>query len=225
MKNLLSNKNLEFTNVKEEQLYSNVLDWGCGFGRATELLLKQDTKPKSYIGIEIDKERYNHCMKTFSKEKNCKFLWIPKNDYIKHPTFGIKNPTYSIPVSGKSISLFLAYSVFTHLYYDQMQFFLKEIFKLLKDDGIAVTTWFLINRNIFPILSEMQYCIYVNEFNSTQAIYVDFEQVKKMIDDAGLEIIKMRMPGVMGHQAELFLAKKGVFKKEEIGIFKNIIGY
>ena len=50
--NLLTSKNLEFTNLTDEKIYSTVLDWGCGFGRVTEILLNQTTVPKKYIGIE-----------------------------------------------------------------------------------------------------------------------------------------------------------------------------
>src|SRR5213076_2712177 len=65
--------------------------------------------------------------------------------------------------SSNQFSFVIAHSVFTHLYKEQTEYYVEEIARIMTDDGIARTTWFLFDRATFPMLFEFQVCLFINE--------------------------------------------------------------
>jgi len=88
-------------------------------------------------------------------------------------------------------TLFIAHSVFTHLYSDQTEYYLKEAIRILKPTGVLYTTWFLFNRDFFPVLAPHQQCLYMNEIVPIQAVYYDWDWLLQLFKRLDIVILKV----------------------------------
>ena len=67
------------------------------------------------------------------------------------------------PVDDGNFSLVIAHSLFTHLLRRQSLFYLKEIARILRPDGVAFTSWFFFDRASFPFLTNGPYSLLASE--------------------------------------------------------------
>ncbi|HXK11663.1 MAG TPA: hypothetical protein VMT70_18610 [Vicinamibacteria bacterium] len=102
----------------------------------------------------------------------------------------------------------IAISVFTHLYSRQALYYLREVARILRQDGTALTTWFFFDRDSFPCLVEGPFSLFAGESDPTQAVLHDrcwfVETVRKM----GLGVQSTTPPPVAGHQWTVCLTKR-----------------
>lgn len=132
------------------------MDIGCGTG-----LLALASKPflgkdGEFTGIDV-------------MEKNIKFCrehYPPANFKFMH--FDVKNTSYAptqkgfkltLPAKCESSNLVTALSVWTHLNEEDAMFYFNEIYRVLKPDGKAIITFFLLDetyRNSLDIRSRQE---------------------------------------------------------------------
>jgi SAM-dependent methyltransferase len=118
-----------------------------------------------------------------------------------------RQATAPFPVPSHEFSLVVAHSVFTHLYKEQTAYYIGEIARILTDDGIARTTWFLFDRATFPMLFDFQVCLFINETDPTNAVIYDWRWLLDLLRQHGLRVVHTIPSVVRGHQWELYLAK------------------
>lgn len=122
---------------------NNILDVGCGTGLlaiASEPFLGQNGK---YTGIDVRKKDIDFCREHYP-DQNFEFIH-----------FDVKNPAYAPaqkdiqskwPVESESFDLATALSVWTHLNEDDALFYFREISRILKPNGKAIVTFFLLDE-------------------------------------------------------------------------------
>lgn len=101
---------------------TRVLDFGCGWGRILRFFLK-DASLSNLYGVELLDELTQACRQTFDSEN---FHTIKNDGSIPHPD--------------SSFDVVFANSVFSHLDEELNLHWVKEIHRVLKDDGVAVLT-------------------------------------------------------------------------------------
>lgn len=135
----------------EQKTGNNILDIGCGTG-----LLGISAEPfvdegGIYTGIDVMADDINFCKSHFHAD-NYRFIH-----------FDVANATYasaqdkelkSWPVEDKSQDLVTALSVWTHLNETDAMFYMKEINRVLKDDGKAIITFFDLDQDYYDSLSK-----------------------------------------------------------------------
>jgi SAM-dependent methyltransferase len=95
-----------------------------------------------------------------------------------------------------SISLF---SIFTHFYQADIERYLREMRRVLRPGGLAVTTWFVFDQTRLPrIISDKSAYPMIHELNTAtrysddtdplRAIAFDEALVRQMVAEAGLQI-------------------------------------
>jgi SAM-dependent methyltransferase len=106
--------------------YRFVLDFGCGCGRIARQLIQQEHRPERYIGVDIHTGMIDWCRSNLAPA-------APGFEFIHHDVFnlglnpGKDKPLFrSLPVENRTVSLMVAWSVFTHLLESQAEFYLKE---------------------------------------------------------------------------------------------------
>ncbi len=61
-----------------------------------------------------------------------------------------------LPLDDSEITLFNAFSVFTHTVQDQAEYYLREAVRVLRPTGALHATWFLFDKTAFPMMQDFQ---------------------------------------------------------------------
>lgn len=112
------------------------------------------------------------------------------------------------PSADDSFGLVVAISVFTHVNQEHARLYLAEVARVLRTDGVAVTTWFLFDKREFPMMQEDQSALFINECNYTNAVIFDREWVIDAANQAGLTLVEAVPPEIRGFQWRLHFARR-----------------
>jgi SAM-dependent methyltransferase len=180
--------------------YQSILDFGCGCGRVARQLIQQEHCPEHYIGVDIHAGMINWCRENLTPA-------APGFNFIHHDVFNLGlNPGkdkplfHSLPVEDRTISLMVAWSVFTHLLESQTEFYLQEAARVLRPDGILWSTWFLFDKRNFPMMQEFQNALFINHIDPSNAVVFDYFWLTRKVNKLGMKIVYIAPPAVKGFQ-------------------------
>jgi SAM-dependent methyltransferase len=198
---------LIFPYVSDPTQYRTVFDFGCGCGRIARQLMVQNPPPERYVGIDINRGMIAWCQRHLTEFDRA-------FQFHHHDVWNLglgpdntRQPTAPFPVGSSEFSLVIAHSVFTHLYKDQTEFYLAEIARILTDEGVARTTWFLFDRTTFPMMFDFQVSLFINETDPSNAVIYDWRWLLNVMDAKGLRVTHTVPALLRGHQWELYLEK------------------
>ena len=184
-----------------------MFDYGCGCGRLARQLLQSGPRPRRYLGIDPHMGMVDWCRVNITPR-------APEFEFRHHDVFQeFMNPdgTFEqlpLPAEDGTVSLFLAWSVFTHLLQPDAEFYLREISRVLRPDGVAVTTWFLFDKADFPMMQDFQNALYISDFDPTNAVIFDETWLARTLEAAGLEVDCRTPPAVRGYQWTIHLRRQ-----------------
>jgi SAM-dependent methyltransferase len=198
-----------------ESAYSFVFDFGCGCGRLARQLIQQHQRPLRYRGIDPHKEMVDWCSANLAPR-------APGFDFQHYDVFHeFMNPTGALepiplPAADDEVTLFLAWSVFTHLFEADARFYLRELARVLHPSGVAVTTWFLFDKADFPMMQEFQNALFISDFDPTNAVIFDRGWLSAEVSRAGLAMTRIAPPAIRGYQWTIHLQRQieGRFQTE-----------
>lgn len=192
-----------FGDAIEPALYDNVLDFGCGCGRLARQMIQQRPRPRRYLGLDLhrgmirwDQENLQPLAQDFAF----------RHHNIYHATF---NPTPGapstapFPVEDGTISLLVAWSVFTHLTQQQCDHYLREVSRVLRPDGVMLSTWFLFDKSAFPMMQDFQNTLYINDIDPTNATIFDAQWLIRLTSQLGLTLRSAVPPEMRGFAWQL----------------------
>jgi SAM-dependent methyltransferase len=187
------------------ETYEAVFDVGSGCGRQARQLLLQTPGPRRFVGIDIHWGMVEWCRENLTPlDPNFQFL----HHDVYSPTYAPDNRrqlTEAFPVEDAAFTLVLAHSVFTHLYQDQAEYYLREVARILRPGALAFTSGFFFERRSCPFLAESQHSLFANEIDPTQAVLYAREWVIDAVRRAGLSVWRTEPPAIPGHQWTVFL--------------------
>jgi SAM-dependent methyltransferase len=188
--------------------YESVFEFGSGCGRFARQLLQQQPRPRRYVGTDVHRGMIQWCADNLTPID-------PSFQFRHHDVFSaVYGPDNSrrlaepFPAGSGEFSLVLAHSVFTHLYKDQAAYYLSEVARVLRPDGLAYTTWLLFDRASFPFLTPDKACLYVDELDPTAAVIYDRGWLLGAIRRCGLAVRRTVPPAVPGHQWLVLLERR-----------------
>ena len=149
------------------------------------------------MGIDLHRGMINWCQENLTPASHgFRFL----HHDVFNPGFNPEATArmQTLPVEDESASLFLAWSVFTHLNQEAAEFYLREMRRTLTDDGLAITTWFLFDKTEFPMMQEFQNALFINDVDPTNAVIFDRSWFLRQLDEIGLVIVRVTPPEYRG---------------------------
>lgn len=200
----------------EEKYFESVFDFGCGCGRLARQLIQQKPVPKNYQGIDLHLGMIKWCQDNLTP-------FAPQFQFEHHDVFnaafnpGNKPPWLPYPFPDKSFTLVIAHSVFTHLVQENAVFYLNEIRRVLKDDGLLVASWFLFDKRYFPMMQDFQNALYINISDPTNAVIFSRDWIAQQTHDNRLKIIQTVPPAIRGFHWLTVMSSRADAKEVELG--------
>jgi SAM-dependent methyltransferase len=176
--------------------YGRVLDFGCGCGRIARQLIQQRPRPRRYLGIDLHRGMVEWCRNNLAPAADG-FEFIHHD--VFQPSFnpGAEKPaTLPFPAEDRSFTLVEATSVFTHLTQSAAVHYLSEVARVLEPSGLLHATWFLFEKDEYPMLTEVQNALYTNEYDLSSAVIFDRDWVRSTAAEAGLTIVEVQPPEI-----------------------------
>jgi SAM-dependent methyltransferase len=116
-----------------------ILDFGSGQGRLLNGLIYTNTNFEEYVGIDIDADSVEWCLRNLKYEKNISFVWYNQINARYNPA---GKPVESLPIKNSSYNIIFANSVFSHLTESDARRFAKLLRKAISDTGVFYLTAF-----------------------------------------------------------------------------------
>jgi SAM-dependent methyltransferase len=183
----------------ESAAFEAVFDFGCGCGREARQLIQQRVSPKEYRGVDLHLGMIRWCQSNLTTR-------APQFTFEHHDVFnlgfnpGEKPLTLPLPGTDNHFTLVNAHSVFTHLIQSQTEHYLREVRRIMRDDGVFRSTWFFFDRTDFPMLQDSQAAIYTTEPDLTGAVIYDRDWVVEQTRALGFVVTHVTAPHIRGFQ-------------------------
>jgi len=135
-----------FVNVCGLKSNARVLDVGCSIGRIAVAMTGYLNTRGGYEGLDIIPEAIEWCTRRITpKYPNFHFQFanVANKDY--NPNGTVNAAQYTFPYDDASFDFVFLGSVFTHMLPAEMERYLFEIARVLKEGGKSLTTFFLLS--------------------------------------------------------------------------------
>ena len=171
--------------------YEAVFDWGCGCGRVARKLMQQDPRPSRYLGIDLHRGMVEWC-RTNLAPHDVRFEFLHHDVYEKGFNPDATDTWLPFPAPENTFTLALAWSVFTHVNEEQAVRYLHEMRRILRDDGVLYSTWFLFDKSDYPMMDTFQNALFINDINPTNAVIFDREWLRRTVARGRLHDVRRR---------------------------------
>ncbi|MDQ0067037.1 class I SAM-dependent methyltransferase [Chryseobacterium lathyri] len=174
----------------------HVLDVGCGIGR-TAVALTGIIDKGTYDGFDAVEKGINWCNKNIGKKHpNFKFKFTPiYNDLYN--TFSQKAENFTFPYDNARFDKTFLFSVFTHMQIPEIKRYLKEISRVLKNDGQCLATFFLYDESkaefgTMPFPHQHEGYRLMDDKVTAANIAVSIPLLNEMAAEAGLKVTTIK---------------------------------
>jgi SAM-dependent methyltransferase len=152
---------------------SQILDFGCGWGRIIRFFLK-DVVPEKIYGIDVDPEMVDICRQT-----------------VRYGNYSTVKPQPPAGLADNTFDVIYAYSVFSHLSEAVHIQWVEEFSKILKPGGILIAT--TQSRNFIEFCRSLRgqtnefgwHKALANSFTDTEAALADYDSGKFLYSPTG----------------------------------------
>jgi SAM-dependent methyltransferase len=187
-----------------------ILELGCGIGRDAFQLIGFLTDNGRYVGIDVTLDSIIWCQRNITRNhKNFTFHHIDAENELYNP-FGTKTSMdFCLPVEDGAVDRIMLASVFTHLLEEEVVHYLKEFRRVLKPSGLVYASFFLYSEEALASAQTkgntswkasfaipLGNGVYGNDPRYPRgAVAFTDEAMRRMIDEAGLRLVKPYLKG------------------------------
>lgn len=186
------------------------LDIGSGIGRDAFQLINYLSPKGRYVGVDVQRESILWCQKNITREHpNVEFYHFNAFHELHNPLATGTTMDFRLPMADRSVDRIALGSVFTHIFEDEVVYYMREMARVLKPDGLVFATFFLYTdeiiaksraKSLTPYNLRFEYpygegC-YVNDatYPTGGVAYTD-EAMTRMIAKSGLRLDRPYLKG------------------------------
>lgn len=138
---------------------NSVLEIGCGIGRLAYELASFLSPAGIYAGFDISEPAIAWLRRNYTTARpNFTFTHVPAANNRYHPDGEVNSDQIAFPYASDQFDLVCAFSVFTHMRLNDVAHYMEETRRVLRPQGTAVLTYFLISANdINPQLKDQRF--------------------------------------------------------------------
>jgi SAM-dependent methyltransferase len=134
-----------------------ILDVGCGIGRVAIPLTDYMKDNVFYEGFDIVPHEIKWCQRNISPRfPNFHFRLVDIYNGVYNRRGTYKAANYKFPYKDKSFDFVVSTSVFTHMLTEDVENYLSEIARVLRNDGRCMITYFLLNPETIELMEQKQ---------------------------------------------------------------------
>lgn len=177
-----------------------LLDVGSGYGRLAYALIDRTVKVH-YTGIDILPKHVTWCQDEISSgHPDFVFKHVDIRNDRYNPRGALDAKTDRFISENETFNLSCLFSVFTHMYEEEIENYLRTIWDALGDEGVCVATFFLFNENRMPHIVTggsgtdlpmshrlNEHTIYHNEADPLHAICYEQNFIWRLAEKIGFE--------------------------------------
>jgi len=190
-----------------EPQYDSVLDFGCGCGRLARQMIQQHVRPRRYVGFDLHGGMVRWCRENLGpRAPGFEFLHHDVSNRSFNPGPD-KPPVLRMPVEDGAFSLVIALSVFTHTIQSHAEYYLREVMRVMRPDGVLVASFFLFDKRFFPMMHDFQNALYINIEDPWNAVIFDRAWLETSLQNLGLGVVRAVPPSLRGHQWTLYIRR------------------
>lgn len=189
---------IELANIQPND---RVLDVGCGIGRMAVPLTDYLSHEGEYWGFDIVKKGIEWSQRRISsKFEKFHFQHIDVYNKNYNPTGKIQAKDFQFPFKDNDFDFVFLTSVFTHMLPLDLENYLSEISRVLKQGGRCLITFFLLNeesenlirsgRSTLDFKYKFERCLTIDCNNPESAIAYNEDFVKGLFGNYNLKIIE-----------------------------------
>lgn len=120
-----------------------ILDIGSGVGRTAIALSSYLNNNAEYHGFDVVKRGVDWCNNGLGRDyPNFKFKYVPIFNHLYNKS-ELKATEFRFPYEDGVFDKVFSFSLFTHMQIEEIEHYFTEIYRVLKKDGMALSTFFL----------------------------------------------------------------------------------
>lgn len=189
-----------FIELAHLQPHESVLDIGCGSGRMAVPLLDHLDEGGRYLGFDVSGDAVRWCREHLSP-RNSRFQFLAAD--VLNPEYNprgrVRAEEYTFPCDTGTVDFAFATSVFTHMPSEEVKRYLDELRRVLRLDGRALLTFFLIDSDASERMRRKECALRFERVAGAgywtidprapeRAIAYEENDLREMLTDAGLAI-------------------------------------
>jgi ubiquinone/menaquinone biosynthesis C-methylase UbiE len=212
---------------------ARVLDVGCGIGRIAVALTHYLTSFGSYEGLDVIPEAIRWCNRKITPNyPNFHFRVADVINKSYNARGALRAAEYALPYDDSTFDFVFLGSVFTHMLPEEVERYLGQVTRVLKERGWSLITYFLLTpealdsirrgESTIPFTHEGNGFRTVNEKLPESAVAYDESSIKGLYDKNGLKIVNPIRCGTWSNYVSDFeyqdfiIAEKGQPVKKRI---------
>jgi len=150
---------------------SRVLDIGCGYGRLAHALLRRGFEG-DYLGLDVQPRQIRWCERRLGSERfEFRHLDLHNERYNPDGSGSIRDIDFD-----EEFDVVCAFSVFTHMWSEDVEAYMKVFRRALSADGTALATFFLIDRKWRRLEAEGKVALRLPHFRGEHCRYESEEE-------------------------------------------------
>ena len=194
---------------------ASVLDIGCGIGRIAVPLTHYLTTFGSYEGLDEIPETIRWCKKKITPNyPNFHFQVADVANKGYNARGALQAAEYTLPYDDSTFDFVFLGSVFTHMLPEEVEWYLSQVARVLKEGGQSLITFFLLTPETLDCImrgdSTIPFTYEGNRFKTVKekvpegAIAYDESYIRALYSKNGLKIVKPIRYGTWGRNISDF---------------------